>query len=87
MTIVPLQYPDEVEVQALFVDAEAATIGVGMIYAPEPWQVWRSRLKLSETVLDDAEFTLARSEAAQLGALEMSLPMNLFGRRFVLQPC
>lgn len=86
VTIVPSRFPDRVEVQALLVDPDFTVTGTGMIYAPEPWHVWRTRFDVSEAALDDAEFTLARSEAAQLGAVLMSLPIDLFGREFVHQP-
>lgn len=36
--------------------------------------------------VDEAEFTLARGEAAQLDALVVSLPADLFGREFVIRP-
>ncbi len=86
VTIVPLRFPDRIEVQTLLLDSDDHLTSIGEIYAPEPWHVWRTRLEASEAALDDAEFTLARSEAAQFGALLLSLPDDLFGREFVLEP-
>jgi 3',5'-cyclic AMP phosphodiesterase CpdA len=87
VTVVPVKFPDRVEVQALLLDAEDRTTDTGLIYAPEPWHVWRARFELSASALDDAELTLARDEAAQLGVLLMHLPPDLSGRDFVIQPC
>ncbi len=86
VTVVPLGFTDRVEVQALLVKPDDSLTGTGLVYAPEPWHVWRTRFELPKTILDDAEFTLARSEAAQLGVVEMSLPPDLIGREFVVEP-
>ena len=66
VTVVRVRFPDRVEAQALLLDVEDHLIGTGVIYSPEPWHVWRTRFELGEADLDDAEFTLARSESAQL---------------------
>lgn len=86
VTVVPVNFPDRVEVQLLHVNSADGLTRTGEIYTGEPWSAWRTRFDLSEPALDHAEFTLACSESAQLGLIALRLPKDLLGREFVLEP-